>query len=125
MEAKKMYILKCIAQIGGLLGIALLGNKITQVFDLHFPGSILGILFIFLLLEAKIISLEWVETGANLLIAELILFFIPSAVGVVQYKQLIITNGASFGFVIFLSTVTVMVSTGLLAEFLNKIGKGR
>ncbi len=120
-----MYILKCIAQIGGLLGISLLGNKITQVFDLHFPGSILGILFIFLLLEAKIISLEWVETGANLLIAELILFFIPSAVGVVQYKQLIITNGASFGFVIFLSTVTVMISTGLLAEFLNKIGKGR
>lgn len=120
-----MYILKCIAQISGLLGIALLGNKLTQVLDLHFPGSLLGILFIFLLLEAEIISLEWIETGANLLIAELILFFIPSAVGVIQYKQLIITNGVSFGFVILLSTVTVMVSTGLLAEFLNKIGKRR
>lgn len=118
-----MYFLKCILQISGLLGIALLSNKLTEIFNWHFPGSILGIVFIFLLLKTKIVSLEWVEAGANFLIAELILFFIPSAVGIIQYKQLILINGMRFGLVIFLSTVTVMISTGLLAEFLNKIGK--
>jgi holin-like protein len=120
-----MYILKIAFQVLVLLGIALLGNKVTQVLQLHVPGSIIGIFFIFLLLEIKMIRLEWLEAGANILIAELLLFFIPSAVGVVEYRQIMLANGVRFGSVIFLSTITVMVCTGFLAEFINKIGKGR
>lgn len=118
-----MYFLKCVIQISGLLGIAMLSNKLIELLNWHFPGSIVGIVIIFLLLRANILSLEWIEAGANFLIAELLLFFIPSAVGVIQYKQLILTNGIQFGLVIVLSTVTVMIATGLLAEFLNKLGK--
>lgn len=120
-----MYILKIIFQVLVFLGIALLGNKVTQVFQLHIPGSIIGIFFIFLLLEIKMIRLEWLEAGANILIAELLLFFIPSAVGVVEYRQIMLANGVRFGSVIVLSTITVMMCTGFLAEFINKIGKGR
>jgi holin-like protein len=120
-----MYISKIVFQVFILLGIAMLGNKVTQVFHLPVPGSMVGILLIFLLLETKIIRLEWLEAGANILIADLILFFIPSAVGVIQYRQIMLDNGARLGLVIFLSTATVMMCTGFLAEFVNKIGKGR
>jgi holin-like protein len=118
-----MHILKIILQVCVLLGVAMLGDKITQVFQLHVPGSMVGIIVIFLLLETKMIQLEWLESGANILIAELILFFIPSAVGVIQYREMMLVNGVRFGIVIFLSTVTVMMCTGFLAEFINKIGK--
>lgn len=120
-----MYISKIVFQVFILLGSSILGNEITQLFQLHVPGSMVGILLILLLLETKIIRLEWLEAGANILITELILFFIPSAVGVIQYRQIMLDNGVRFGFVIFLSTVTVMICTGFLAEFVNKIGKGR
>jgi len=119
-----MQILKIIFQVCVLLGIAMLGNKVTQAYYLHVPGSIIGIFFIVLLLETKIIPLEWLETGANILITELILFFIPSAVGVIQYQQIMLANGARIGLVIFLSTVTVMMCTGFLAELVSKIRKG-
>lgn len=120
-----MYLSKIVFQVFILLGSAMLGNEITQVFHLPVPGSMVGILLIFLLLETKILRLEWLEAGANILIAELILFFIPSAVGVIQYRQIMLDNGVRFGLVIFLSTVTVMMCTGFLAELVYKIGKGR
>jgi len=118
----KMFFLRISFQVAILLGVSMLGNKLMQILNLHLPGSIFGIIFIFILLQTRIIRLQWIEAGANFLIAELLLFFIPSAVGVVQYKQLIVADGMQFGAVILLSTVTVMICTGLLAEFVNKMG---
>ena len=120
-----MYILNVILQVGVLIGVAMLGNSLTQMLHWNIPGSILGIFLVIILLQAKIIRVEWIESGANLLIAELLLFFIPSAVGVVQYKQLMVASGMRFELVILLSTITVMVCTGLLSEMANKIGKER
>lgn len=45
---------------------------------LHLPGSVLGLLLLFLLLQVKIVKVEWVELGAALLLAQLLLFsFLP------------------------------------------------
>lgn len=120
-----MYIIKAILQIGVLLGVTMLGNELTQLLHLRIPGSVLGILLVIILLQTKVIRLEWIESGANLLIAELMLFFIPSAVGVVKYKQLMMAEGMRFELVIIISTFTVMVCTGFLSEIINKIGKER
>jgi holin-like protein len=103
----------------------MLGNELAQVLNLKIPGSIIGILLVIILLQAKIIRLEWIESGANILIAELMLFFIPSAVGVMQYKQVMAADGMRFELVIFLSTLTVMICTGFLSEMANKIGGER
>ena len=43
---------------------------------------------LFLALQYKIVRLEWVEDGADLLIRDLLLFFIPPAVGIMQYTNL-------------------------------------
>lgn len=120
-----MYIIKALLQVGVLLGVTMLGNGVTQMLHLKFPGSILGILLMIILLQTKVIPLAWIESGANLLIAELMLFFIPSAVGVIQYKQLMATDGMRFELVILLSTLTVMVCTGFLSEMVNKMGRER
>lgn len=120
-----MYMIKATLQVGVLLGVTMLSNGITQMLHLKVPGSILGILLVIVLLQTKVIRLEWIESGANLLIAELMLFFIPSAVGVIQYKQVMVTDGMRFEGVILLSTLTVMVCTGFLSEIVNKIGRER
>ena len=48
------------------------------------------------------------------------LFFVPSAVGIIQHRQLMLMNGLRFEIVILLSTLTVMICTGLLAEVIHR-----
>lgn len=50
-------------------------------------------------------------------------FFIPSSVGIMQYKQFIGFQGAKIILVIILSTAVVMASTGLSSKFLSKLRK--
>lgn len=113
-------IMKGMGQIILLCVFSLIMNKLVEVLHWKIPGSILGIIVIFILLQTKIIRLEWIELGAKWLLAELLLFFIPSAVGIIKYQHILVDNGVRVVFVIILSTVVVMACTGLLA---NKIAQ--
>lgn len=93
---------------------------ISTILHLKIPGSILGLVVLFILLQTKIVKLKWIEIGGNWLVAELLLFFIPSAVGIVQYKHLLMDNGVKIITVIFISSSLVMICSGLLAERMAK-----
>lgn len=93
---------------------------ISTILHLKIPGSILGLVVLFILLQTNIVKLKWIEIGGNWLVAELLLFFIPSAVGIVQYKHLLMDNGVKIITVIFISSSLVMICSGLLAERMAK-----
>jgi len=93
-----------------------LGAALKEVFPLPIPASMFGLFLLFLALCFKIIKLEWVEKGANWLMAELLLFFIPSAVGIVNYDEILSIQGAEIVVLIGISTVIVMGMTALIAE---------
>ncbi|GIN20535.1 MAG TPA: CidA/LrgA family holin-like protein [Bacillus bacterium] len=95
-------------------------GEIATFLHLKIPGSILGLVLLFILLQMKIVKLKWIEIGGNWLVAELLLFFIPSAVGIIQYKHLLLDNGLKIIAVIFISSTIVMVCSGLLAEKMAK-----
>lgn len=120
-----MNILKIMLQVGVLFAFSQLGAFVSTALHLPLPGSIIGICLVFALLQTGVLRLEWLEIGANCLIAELMLFFIPSAVGVIQYQQLMVVSGLRFELVILLSTLTVMICTGVLAETICRFGKAR
>ncbi|MCY7618085.1 CidA/LrgA family holin-like protein [Bacillus pumilus] len=103
-----------------LFVFAKLMNVLTAFLHLRIPGTILGILVIFLLLHFKIIQLKWIELGAVWLLGELLLFFIPSAVGVIDYGTLLSQSGTSIVLVVLLSTFVVMLSTGIMTQMIAK-----
>lgn len=109
-----------IGQVAIFIILAYVMNKFVAAIHLHIPGSILGIILMFFLLQLKLIRLEWVELGANLLLAELLLFFIPSAAGIIQYTNLLYDSGIRILLVVILSMVIVMSCTGLFAQSLAK-----
>lgn len=115
---KKLFI--GVTQILLLFSYTLILEKISALLHLKVPGSILGLILLFILLQTKVIKLKWIEVGGNWLVAELLLFFIPSAVGVIQYKQLLINNGIQIIVVIFVSSLAVMIGSGLLADKLTR-----
>ncbi len=111
-----MRYVTILSQIVLLCGISLVGNEITRFFHFGIPGNILGLGILFLLLECKILSVTWIEDGASFLIAELLLFFIPSAIGVIQFKAILMNQFVSLGVVIALSTLAVVLFVGVLTE---------
>ncbi|WP_290443584.1 CidA/LrgA family protein [Sporolactobacillus kofuensis] len=113
-------MLKCfriIIQVGCLYLFALLGNELTKLLHLPISGSIVGLFLVLALLHLKILKLSYVELGASFLMSEMLLFFIPSAVAIIQYKDEILQHGSQFLIVILLSTITVMIVTGLVAQY--------
>ncbi|ANA79909.1 CidA/LrgA family holin-like protein [Paenibacillus glucanolyticus] len=112
-------ILKGTLQVAGFMLLSIGMDKLAEWLHLGIPGSILGIAVVFILLEAKILRLEWIELGANWLLAELLLFFIPAAVGIMKYFPMLEAEGLQILVVVLFSTVIVMVSSGLTAGFIS------
>ncbi|OWA36055.1 holin [Saccharibacillus sp. O16] len=113
-------VLLAAVQVAALMGFSELMNRLVVWTHLPIPGSILGIFVLFLLLQFRIVKLEWIELGAAWLLAELLLFFIPAAVGVMNYIPLLEQDGIRIFAVVVLSTLIVMISSGLLAGALSK-----
>ncbi|OXM86468.1 CidA/LrgA family holin-like protein [Paenibacillus rigui] len=95
-------------------------NRIADTLHVSIPGSILGLGLVFVLLQTKVIKLEWLDLGAKWLLAEMLLFFIPPAAGMIQYKALLLNSGFRIVLVVVISTVLVMVCAGLVAEWIAK-----
>lgn len=112
--------LTIIGQVALFYLVSLAGTWLTAALHLPVPGSMVGMGMMFALLRLKVIKLAWVEGGANWLLAYLLLFFVPAAVGIVQYRQMLMVDGSRVMLVIVVSTLAVMACTGLLAEFVTR-----
>ncbi|MCZ8511027.1 CidA/LrgA family holin-like protein [Paenibacillus filicis] len=107
-------------QVIFFMAVSFVMNQLAAVLRLPVPGSILGLLCVFILLQTKVLRLEWIDSGAQWLLAEMLLFFIPSAVGVLPYSSLLLSSGMRIGLVILTSTIFVMVCAGLIAQALAR-----
>jgi holin-like protein len=108
-----------ILQVCFLYVFFFLGTALKQIIPLPIPASMFGLFLLFLALCCKVIKLKWVEQGSKWLMAELLLFFVPSAVGIVNYQQIISFQGVEIVLLIVFSTMIVMGMTALTAEKLS------
>src|SRR3954454_15333405 len=114
-----MKIITIIIQILFIYIFLFLGSAIKAVVPIPIPASMVGLLLLLLSLLLGIVKLEWIEQGGNWLLAELWLFFIPSAVGIVNYDELLSWQGVESVLLIGLSTFIVIGSTAFIAEKVN------
>lgn len=110
-----------VTQIIGLAIIAGIGNMITELLHLPLPGTLVGMILLFVLLLTGVVQLEWFEQGAAVLIGELLLFFIPSAIGIIQYSQLFGSTGAMLLGVIVTSIITLLASVTVITLSIMKL----
>lgn len=108
-------------QVAGLTIFSMLINTLTPLLHIPIPGSIIGMILLFLLLESGVIRLNWVEVGASWLLAELLLFFIPSAIGVMKYSSLLEADGLQVLAVVLVGTFAVMAGSGVLTGAIYKV----
>ncbi|BFU59837.1 MULTISPECIES: CidA/LrgA family protein [Rodentibacter] len=65
------------------------GNLISRFIPMGVPGSIWGLLLLFIGLTTQFIRLEWIYLGANLLIRFMAVLFVPVSVGIIKYADLL------------------------------------
>ncbi|MBB4809275.1 holin-like protein [Acinetobacter johnsonii] len=104
---KKLKTASC--EIIIILAVWSCADVLQKLFNLPVASGVLGFFLLLFLLEMKWLKLAHVERGADLLLAELLLFFIPPVVGVIQYQDLLIASGWKILLVILISTALVMM----------------
>lgn len=121
MVSNKLFsFFRVLAQIGLLIAIWLASDWFVRRTGLPVPGGVLGLGIVFALLLLGV-PLNWVKDGAQWLLAEMLLFFVPAVVAMVKYKALFISEGWQLLVVIFLGTALVMCVTALVVDRFFKI----
>ncbi|EGW35878.1 CidA/LrgA family protein [Desulfosporosinus sp. OT] len=112
------YWVRVSLQITFLWIIYELGNLFIGLTNIPIPGNVLGMVLLFVLLFTGIIPIAWVEEAADLLLKHLAFFFIPIAVGLMEWVGLFRTSGVQLLVVIVLGAAVCILVTGLVAQIL-------
>ncbi len=108
-----MNILKQFSVILVILGI---GEFISSLINNFLPGSIIGMMILFICLNFKIIKLEQIKDISDFLLDNLAFFFVPVGVSLINSLDLIKENLFLLISVNVVSTFLVMFVTGMVVE---------
>lgn len=109
-------IIKIIIQIAVLIVFNEIGNWLVDTLNIVLPGSIMGLILLWLCLYFNIINVKWIEAGAGFLLTYLTLFFIPTTIGVVEYPELLSPAGIYLMFAVVVSTVLTIAIAGMSSK---------
>ncbi|KKK39229.1 membrane protein [Mesobacillus campisalis] len=120
-----MKILTTVFQFGILYLFYFIGSYIQNYFHLAIPGSIIGLLLLFICLCLKIVPVKLIENGATFLLSILVLLFVPTTVGIMNYPSLLSIHGVLLVAAILLSTGISIAIAGTAIQFFEKKGQKR
>ena len=104
-------------QVGVLIAAWWLAAQAASALQLPFSGGVVGLALLVVLLLAGWVRPAAIELGANWLLANMLLFFIPLVVSVVQFTELLKTQGLTLFLNIGLGFASVMLATALTVEW--------
>lgn len=112
--------MKFILQLFFIWLIYAVSDFIVSFLDLPIPASVFGMILLFLLLVSGIVKVQYIEKATTFLNRHLAFFFIPFAVGLINYGGLIQTSGIQLLIMIVVSSVIGLLVTSGLTQFLAR-----
>ena len=103
-------------QIALLAAIWLLADAAVRTFHLPLPANLTGMLLLLACILLGVVKAEWFSAGARWLLAEMLLFFVPAVVAVVNYQDLLLQEGWRIMVVLLVSTTLVLGTTALVVD---------
>ena len=113
--------MKYLKQLMIILGAYLLGVAIQFIFNLPIPGTVLGLIILFLGLYSGIIKVEMIEDMCEILISHMSFLFVPAGVGLITSFNLLSENIVALSLIILISTIIVWLITAYVVKFLRKV----
>ena len=112
--------MRILNQLGIIFGILGVGEIISSLFSnfITIPGSIVGMIILFLLLQFKVIKEETIKDVADFLLSNMAIFFVPAGVSLINYFGLIKDNMMILILSGTIATIIIMLATGKTVEFM-------
>ncbi len=105
-----------LAQIGLMLGLWWVGCQLTLHLSLPVPGAIVGLALALALLASGRVSRASLRHGADWLLADMLLFFVPAVLAVLNHREFLGLLGLKLLAVIACGTIVVMAVTAVVVE---------
>ena len=99
-----------------------LGELISLLIKGFIPGSVLGMILLFLCLFFKILKPDNVKVTATVITKNMAVFFVPAAVGLMAYTELLKRSFMTIAFAIAISSVLTIIVVALVQEKMEKHG---
>lgn len=104
------------AQALTVFGFWLLGEAITRIGGVPLPGGIIGLGLLLMLLIMRRVSTVSMRRGAGWFLSDMLLFFVPAVLAVLDHPELFGLTGLKILFVILTSTALVMIATAITVD---------
>ena len=111
--------MKIYLQLLIIFGFSFIGNVISNVFRLPVPGSILGMILLFLALQFKILEFRHVDEAGSFLINNMTILFLPAGVGIMDKWNLISHFWAQILLIVVGALIINMLILGKLVEWIK------
>lgn len=120
--------MKITLQVAVVFLISWLGSIISEILPIPIPGSVLGMILLFVLLMLKVLKVEHIRQKIDFLKVHMPLFFIPAGVEIMEKYNLVRGNIIKLLIVCVVSTILTFVATVYTVKGVitiqNKIKKG-
>ncbi|MEW6256858.1 MAG: CidA/LrgA family protein [Pseudomonadota bacterium] len=107
-------------QILLLAAIWLAGDVLVRLLGLPVPGGVVGMAGLLLLLALGLVKPASLRLGAYWLLAEMLLFFVPAVIAIIDHGEFVGALGLKVALVILVGTLLVMAGTALSVDLLYR-----
>lgn len=108
-------------QIGVIIAFWLLGETVARLAHIPLPGGILGLFAVLMLLASGHLHTVELRRGASLLLSEMLLFFVPAVLAVLDHRELLGLLGLKIFGAVLGGTMIVMGGTALVVDFCFRV----
>jgi holin-like protein len=96
-----------------------LGEALSRLASHAVPGPVIGLLLLWIFLNFRQQIPTTLSSAADAMLANLSIFFIPAAVGVMIYASALMSTGLAWILAIVISTVASITTTALVLRWLS------
>lgn len=111
------YLGRMASEVLVLLGVFLLGGQLAAWLHWPIPGGVIGLGLLLVAFACGVVKPASLQLGAGILMAEMLLFFIPALMSLLDYGAMVRSEGWRIMLVIGASTLLVMLVTAFTVEF--------
>lgn len=115
---KKIFLFTM--QLFFLLIICELGTYLSKLMHLSIPGSVIGMLILLILLQTKILKVEWIDLTSGFLVKHLAFFFIPISVSLMTMGWLFLKYGLPLAITLAFSLIIGFIVSAWVVQKLSR-----
>lgn len=103
-------------QVAAIVAVWLAGEAFVRTAGLPVPGAVAGLALLFGLVATRCVREASVRRGAQWFLADMLLFFVPAVLAVLDHREFAGPTGLKVLFVILASTAAVMLVTAFVVD---------